>query len=117
MFGINLLNSFLQGLTAHQANRLIWTPDIIGCVLFLISGHLAIAEVCHGRPCWCTRSLAWWIVYVNQVGSLLFMVSALAAFTRPETGSLINADIANWGTFAGALCFSLGGLLQFRERP
>ena len=117
VFGINLLNSFLQGLTAHQANRLIWTPDIIGCVLFLISGHLAIAEVCHGRPCWCTRSLAWWIVYVNQVGSLLFMVSALAAFTRPETGSLINADIANWGTFAGALCFSLGGLLQFRERP
>ncbi|MBR7836023.1 hypothetical protein KDL01_22295 [Actinospica durhamensis] len=117
VFGINLLDSFLQGLTARQTNRLIWTPDIIGCALFLISGHLAISEVCHGRPCWCTRSLAWWIVSVNQLGSVLFMVSALAAFTRPDTGSLINADIANWGTFAGALCFSLGGLLQFQERP
>ncbi|MEU9126930.1 hypothetical protein AB0D08_02240 [Kitasatospora sp. NPDC048540] len=117
VFGINLLDSFLTGLTAQQVNRLIWTPDLIGCALFLISGHLAIVEVCHGRPCWRSRSLAWWIVMVNQLGSVLFLVSALAAFTRPETDSLVNVDIANWGTFAGALCFSVGGVLQFFERP
>lgn len=117
VFGVNLLDSFLQGLTARQVNRLVWAPDLVGCVLFLISGHLAIAEVCHGRPRLRPRGLAWWIVFVNQLGSVLFMVSALAAFTRPDTGSLINAAIADWGTFAGALCFSAGGLLQFSERP
>lgn len=117
VFGVNLLDSFLQGLTTQQINRLIWTPDIVGCVLFLISGHLAIAEVCHGRPRLRPRGLDWWIVAVNQLGSVFFMVSALAAFTRPDTGSLVNADIANWGTFAGAVCFSGGGVLQFRERP
>ncbi|WP_371673872.1 hypothetical protein OG985_43060 [Streptomyces sp. NBC_00289] len=117
VFAVNLLDSFLQGLTLHQVNRLIWTPDVIGCVLFLVSGHLAFVEICHGRPCVHPRDLGWWIVAVNQFGSLLFMVSALAAYTRPATGSLVNSDIANWGTLTGALCFSLAGLLQLGEHP
>ncbi|MFB6576193.1 hypothetical protein ACFCYC_01925 [Streptomyces sp. NPDC056402] len=118
VFGVNLLDSFLEGLTARQVNRLIWTPDVIGCVLFLVSGHLAFAEICHRPwPCIRSRSLGWWVVAVNQLGSVLFMVSALAAFTRPATGSLVNVDIANWGTLTGALCFSVGGVLQLFERP
>ncbi|MGA4538796.1 hypothetical protein ACPA54_02220 [Uniformispora flossi] len=118
VFAVNLLDSFLQGLNVQQVNRLIWTPDVIGCLLFLISGHLAFVEICHrSRPCLRQRSLGWRIVAVNQFGSVLFMVSALAAYTRPATGSLVNADIANWGTLVGALCFSVGGVLQLFERP
>ncbi|MFE7515087.1 hypothetical protein ACFU8I_28215 [Streptomyces sp. NPDC057540] len=117
VFGVNLLDSFLQGLNVHQVNRLIWVPDVVGCVLFLASGHLALVEVCHGRPRLLPRSLGWWIVAVNQLGSVLFMVSALAAYTRLSTGSPVNIDIANWGTLAGALCFSVGGVLQLFERP
>ncbi|MFH8452506.1 hypothetical protein ACH4CD_25095 [Streptomyces fungicidicus] len=117
VFAVGLVDSFLQGLSVQQVNRLIWAPDVIGCVLFLISGHLAFAEICHGRICLRRRSLGWWIVAVNQFGSVLFMVSALAAFTRPTTSSQLNADIANWTTLTGASCFSVGGLLQLCERP
>ncbi len=117
VFGINLADSFLSGLTVRQVNRLIWTPDIIGCLLFLISGQLAFAELCHRWFCLKARSLGWWIVALNQLGSVLFMVSALAAFTRPATGSLVNVDVANWGTLTGASCFAIGGVLQFFERP
>ncbi|MFJ7075464.1 hypothetical protein [Streptomyces sp. NPDC098781] len=117
VFAVDLLDSFLQGLSVRQTNRLIWAPDVIGCLLFLISGHLAFVEICHGRLCLRRRSLGWWIVAVNQFGSVLFMVSALAAFTRPATGSEINAGIANWATLVGASCFSLGGVLQHGERP
>ncbi|MFD3875230.1 hypothetical protein [Streptomyces sp. NPDC058623] len=117
VFGVNLLDSFLQGLTVQQVNRLIWTPDVIGCLLFLVSGHLSFVEVCHGRVRVLARDLGWWIVAVNQLGSVLFMVSALAAFTPRITGSELNADIANWGTLLGALCFSVGGVLQYAERP
>jgi hypothetical protein len=117
VFAVDLLDSFLQGLTVQQINRLIWAPDLIGCVLFLLSGHLAIVEICHGRPRLLPHDLGWWITAVNQLGSALFMVAALAAYTRPATGSLINADSANWGTFTGALCFSCGGILQHYERP
>ena len=116
-FGVNLLDSFLQGLTAKQENRLIWAPDMIGCAMFLISGHLALIEVCHGRLCLRRRELGWWIAALNQLGSYLFLVSALAAFVNPETSSEVNEAVANWGTFAGALCFAVGGVLQALERP
>ena len=117
VFGINLLDSLLQGLSAQQANRLVWAPDMVGCVLFLISGHLALVEVCHGRPRVVAQDVGWWIVVVNQLGSVLFLVSALAAYTRPATGGLVNVDVANWGTLAGASCFAAGGVIQFFERP
>jgi hypothetical protein len=118
VFGINLLDSFLEGLSTEQVNRLIWAPDVIGCALFLISGHLALIELSHGRLRWRPRrELAWWIVAINQVGSILFAVSALASFTRPATESLVNVDVANWGTLTGALCFAVAAVVQLFERP
>ncbi|MGW6913332.1 hypothetical protein ACWGB8_05850 [Kitasatospora sp. NPDC054939] len=117
VFGVNLLDSFLTGLSAAQVNRLVWAPDVVGCVLFLISGHLALMEVCHGHWCRRSRGIDWWIVVINQLGSVLFMVSAVAAFIRPHTGDPVSAAIADWGTFAGALCFSVGGVVQYFERP
>ena len=112
VFGINLLDSFIEGLTAKQQNRLIWTPDMVGCILFLVSGHLALAQLCGRRVCWMPRRGDWWIAILNQGGSYLFLVSALAAFVRPETSDPVNEAIANWGTFAGAVCFALGGVVQ-----
>jgi hypothetical protein len=117
-FGTDLLDSFLRGLTAHEVNRLIWAPEVFGCVLFLVSGHLAMTEVCHrSRPCLRSRDLGWAIVAVNQVGSVLFMISALAGFTFPETASEVNVNVANWGTLTGALCFAVGGVMQASESP
>jgi hypothetical protein len=117
-FGISLIDSFIDGLDTHGVNRLIWRPEVAGCVLFLISGHLAMTEVCHrSRPCLRRRDLGWAIVAINQVGSILFMISALAAFTRPETMNEVNVDVANWGTLTGALCFAVGGVMQAFERP
>jgi hypothetical protein len=117
-FGVSLITAFLKGLTTHQENRLIWSPEMIGCILFLLSGHLAMGEICHRfRPCLRRRDLGWAIVAINQVGSILFMVSALAAFIRPVTGSEVNVDVANWGTLTGAVCFAIGGVLQAFDTP
>jgi hypothetical protein len=41
------------------------------------------------------------------LGGSLFAIGAWVA----------NVDVANWGTFGGALCFALGGTLQGFERP
>jgi hypothetical protein len=118
VFAINLVDSFLQGLSTEQVNRLIWAPDLVGCILFLISGRLALGVISADGGRWRPRGdLGWWIVAVNQVGSILFFISALAAFTRPSTGSLVNVDIANWGTLTGALCFAIGGVIQGFDRP
>lgn len=116
-FAISLIDAFGQNLDTQQLNRLIWAPEIVGCVLFLVSGHIGILEVCHGRFRLLPRSLGWWIVTVNQIGSWLFMLSGLAAFVRPATGDLISPVLVNWGTALGAACFSLAGIAQVFERP
>ncbi|MEU1281043.1 hypothetical protein [Streptomyces sp. NPDC005805] len=117
VFGVNLLDSFLQGLTTQQAARLVWAPDVIGCVLFLISGQLALAEVCHGRSGIRVHDLGWWIVAVNLAGSALFMLAAVADLVTPGSESTVSLAVANWGTLAGALCFAGAGVLQGFEHP
>lgn len=116
VFGVNLVDSLLGHLTPTQENRLVWNPDIIGCSLFLISGHLAMVDI--SGSWWRLRGegLGWWIVFVNQVGSVLFMVAAVASFVRAD-GDLIAVGIANWGTLTGALCFAAAGFAQFYEPP
>lgn len=117
VFGVNLLDSFLQGLTTQQAARLVWAPDVIGCVLFLLSGQLALAEVCHGRSGVRVHDLGWWIVAVNLLGSALFMIAAVADLVTPGARVPASLVVANWGTLTGALSFALAGVLQWFEHP
>jgi hypothetical protein len=117
VFAINLLDSFLGDLTPAQFDRLVWSPDMVGCALFLVSGHLAMVEISASwLPCWRPRDLGWRIVAVNQLGSVLFMVSAVASFVH-ASGDMIAVGIANWGTLTGALCFAVAGVMQEFERP
>lgn len=116
-FAVSLVSAFAEDLTPRQTDGWIWVPDIVGCVCFLVSGHLALVEVGHGRIWRVINDLGWWIVAVNQVGSILFFLAGIAAFTRPATSTVLNAGLVNWGTFAGAVCFAVGGLLQMFERP
>ena len=116
-FAISLVDVFLSSLSTKQQDHLIWAPEMIGCVLFLVSGHVAIEEICHGRFRLMPRSLGWWVVTVNQLGSILFFLSGLAAYVRPATDEVINSDLMNWGTGLGALCFSVAGVAQLFERP
>lgn len=116
-FGLSLVAAFASDLTARQSNGWIWFPDMIGCVCFLVSGHLALLEVCHGHPGLRLNDLGWWIVAVNQLGSVLFFLAGLAAFTRPATSAVVDAGLVNWGTCAGAVFFVVGGALQLAERP
>lgn len=117
VFAINLLDSLLGDLSPTQYDRLVWSPDMIGCALFLVSGHLAMVEISGTwLPCWRPRELGWRIVATNQLGSILFMVAAVASFIHRD-GDMIAVGIANWGTLTGALCFAVAGVMQEFERP
>jgi hypothetical protein len=57
------------------------------------------------------------VVAVNQLGSILFFLAGVAAFTRPATSRALDEGLVNWGTFAGAACFALGGVMQAFDKP
>ena len=117
LFAVSLIAAFADGLTPRQSDGWIWLPDILGCICFLVSGHLAMLEVGAGHVGVHVHDLDWWVVAVNQLGSILFFLAGIAAFTRPATDSAIDAGLVNWGTFAGAALFALGGVLQVFDRP
>ena len=116
-FAVSLVAAFAQGLTPRQSNGWIWLPDMTGCVCFLVSGHLAMLDVGGGHVRVLAHVVGWWVVAVNQLGSVLFFLAGVAAFTRPATSSAINIGLVNWGTFAGALCFAVGGVIQAFDTP
>ena len=88
VFAINLRRLVDRRPGAGPEDRLVWSPDIIGCLLFLISGFLAMVEISGTwLLCWSRRrDLGWWIVAVNQLGSVLFMVAGVASFVRADGG-------------------------------
>lgn len=110
-FNRNTFRAAFSSVAADDVNRLIWAPDFFGSVAFLVASHLAWLVVC-GRL-WCVNraSADWWVAALNYLGSVFFMLSALAAFTLPTTGDVLNISLVNLGTFAGAACFFLGAYL------
>ena len=113
LFAVSLVAAFAEGLTPRQSDGWIWLPDILGCICFLVSGHVAMLDVGGGHVRILTGNVDWWIVVINQVGSVLFFLAGVAAFVRPATEDVINVGLVNWGTFAGAACFAVAGLIQF----
>ena len=117
LFAVSLVAAFAAGLTPRQSNGWIWLPDILGCVCFLVVGTPRPAR-CRRAASGCVpTSIGWWVVAVNQFGSVLFFLAGLAAFTRPATSSAVDIGLVNWGTFAGAVCFAVGGLIQVFDTP
>jgi hypothetical protein len=117
LFAVSLVAAFAEGLTPRQSNGWIWLPDILGCVCFLVAGRLAMLDLGGGHVVWHVHDLGWWVVAINQLGSILFFLAGIAAFTRPATSHALDVGLVNWGTFAGAVCFAVGGLVQVFDRP
>jgi hypothetical protein len=117
LFAVSLVAAFAEGLTPRQSNGWIWLPDMLGCVCFLVSGRLAMLEVGDGHTVVRVHEIGWWVVAINQIGSVLFFLAGIAAFTRPATSEVVDAGLVNWGTFAGAVCFAVGGIIQVFDKP
>ena len=68
----------------------MWRPDLFGSDLFLVASASASSRCRAGfsRP---AALAAWWIAWVNMLGSVLFMASALASYVLPSTDELVSA--------------------------
>jgi hypothetical protein len=115
LFNVNTFDALLPGIDWLQQDLLIWMPDIIGSICFLISSWLAVLELCHGYWCLQLRELSWWIVMVNLLGSIAFMASAGFALVLPGPANLFDLWMVNLTTCIGAGCFFIGAYLLLPE--
>jgi hypothetical protein len=95
-------------------NQIVWRPDALGSICFLVSGVIAYrASARHG---WLPARGAsgWWEPSVNLLGCVFFGIAAVASYVTPETGSMLDLAAVNWNTGAGAACFLVNALATLR---
>lgn len=115
LFNVNTFDAFLPELTWWRQDLYIWIPNFLGSILFLASGYLAWIEVGHAHWSWSPRSLSWWIVLINLLGCIGFMISACLAVVLPYEPESNRLTWSVAFTLQGAVCFLLGALLMLPE--
>jgi SNF family Na+-dependent transporter len=110
-FNVTTIAALSTQLTTQQDDNRVWAPDAVGSTCFLIASVLAIMATTHSEGLWDPEARNWWSTWLNMIGSIAFAVSAVASYVVPTTGTLVNAELVNGGTFIGALCFLVAALL------
>jgi hypothetical protein len=111
-FNISTAAALAHNATAAEVNRYVWRPDLYGSILFLVASTYGILAVSRRFLSLEPASLPWRIAWVNMLGSVLFMASALASYVSPSTDEVLNTRISVVGTLLGALCFLVGAALM-----
>jgi hypothetical protein len=115
MFNFNTVDAMLTGLSWEGEDLLVWTPNMLGCVCFLVASYLAYAEISGGAASFAPRSVSWWVAVVNLLGSVAFQISALYSFAGPGPAVAGALFWASFYTAAGGLCFLVGSYLMIPE--
>jgi hypothetical protein len=104
-FNVTTFRALQTALSSSEYDRLVWRPDAIGSICFLISG--VIGYRASARRGWLPtrKGRGWWEPPVNLIGCVLFGLSAVAGHVVPTTGSMIDQAASNWNTALGAACF------------
>ena len=110
-FNLTTFAGTRAGLGMSGEEALVWAPDAIGSILFLVASTFALLETRDGRVQGGRPTLELGIAWINMVGSIAFGISAVAAFIDPLNGELLDVAVANGMTFVGAVCFLVGAAL------
>lgn len=114
-FNADTLNAIFNPSAWYVKDAAIWLPDTIGSILFLVSGYLAFIEAGHRYWTWRPRDLSWQIVFVNLLGCIAFMTSAVLGYYPSGAESAWIVKLSTVHTLIGAACFLVGALLTCRE--
>ena len=104
-FNVSTYMAVQAALSDPEYDRLVWRPDALGSICFLISGAIAYrASPRHGW--WPVRGgHGWWAPAANLAGCVFFGIAAVAGYVVPSHGSVLDLAAANWTTSLGAACF------------
>jgi len=116
-FNVTTFTALDASLSPKGADLVVWTPDALGSICFLVASELAFAEAGHAWFSWRTSDPGWRIGALNLIGSVFFGISAIAGWVQPSTGDLLDAALDTSGTFWGAVCFLAGAVLLLFPVP
>ncbi|HEX5087152.1 MAG TPA: hypothetical protein VFV89_05035 [Nocardioides sp.] len=110
-FNVSTFAALAHNATVEFEDQHVWRPDVFGSTLFLVSSWYGVLAV-RGIAARSGDRLPAGIAWLNMLGSVLFMWSAIAAYVLPD-GQDLNSGAAVAGTLLGAACFLVGAALMF----
>jgi hypothetical protein len=114
-FNATTFRALSTGTEQQSYDRVVWRPDAVGSLCFLVASYLAYVEVTGGllrRP---LRTLEGNVVTLNLLGSVAFGFAAVASYVVPSTGRMVDVTVVNLGTAIGAACFLVAAALLLPE--
>lgn len=104
-FNVTTYRAMHIALTSSEYNKLVWRPDALGSICFLVSGMIAYRA--SARRGWLPArgTIGWWEPSINLLGCIFFGIAAVAGHVVPSSGSMMDLAAANWNTALGAACF------------
>ena len=104
----------LLDVPADLENRVVWRPDAIGSVCFLVASAHRLRRGRAPLVVLAARRARLAHHGAQHVGFGLLRVVGRRRALRP-VGSITNVQLANGGTFLGAVCFLVASLLMMGE--
>jgi hypothetical protein len=105
LFNLTTFRALSTALSESEYDKLVWRPDALGSICFLVSGLVAYRVSARHRWVPARGTAGWWEPLVNLLGCVLFGIAAIAGHVVPATGSLLDQAAANCTTALGAGCF------------
>jgi hypothetical protein len=65
LFNFNTGDALFSGLSTDEQNLVIWTPDMVGSICFLVSSVLAYLEVAHRMGYFDLKDITIWMALLN----------------------------------------------------
>jgi len=114
-FNVTTFRALSSAVGSPSYDELVWRPDALGSLCFLLSGALAYIEVAGGLASRPPATREGFAGGSNLLGCVAFGLSAVGAYVIPTSGSEVDVALANSMTALGALAFLVGSLLGLQQ--
>ncbi|MBB6459280.1 hypothetical protein [Flammeovirga kamogawensis] len=113
LFNFNTFDATFN-LTWQQSDILVWTPNMVGSIFFMISAIYLLNDI---NFVFDSKNNEFNGVWINFLGCLTFLISAFASIYFPTALPKWVSNFALINTFIGALCFFLASALTLTRLP
>lgn len=114
-FNFNTFDAIVAPDRWYVEDIVVWTPGMVGSVLFLISGYLAFIETAGSYWSWKPQDLDWRIAAWNLLGCVFFLTASTLAFVPEGPERWWLPALANLHLLLGGFGFLVGSALMMHE--
>jgi len=110
LFQTSMTGTLIRSLSTMQQESVVWAPDLVGAMSFVVASTMFYNLRYPIQQRQDDRVSARFLALLNIIGSGFFVLSAVGAYIVPLTDQSLYPQVANIGTFVGAIFFFISSI-------